>query len=671
MSGAASQIVAEYDYRDENGATLFQVRRKLPKAFVQRATDGNGGWREGKGCMDGVRRVLYRLPELLAADPSRPVFVVEGEKDADALCALGLVATTNPGGVKKWRREYGEHLRGRDTVILPDNDDTGRDHAAHVRKMLKGFAKSARVIELPGLPPKGDVSNWIEAGGTAVKLLQLTATHVWRSAKFDFPVTPTGKVWSQDGKEYAEVITPEDGVSRPVPKDELVAASRDDASDDTDDGADADGAKLSDAEAEAEVERLAALPQLRYARQRTASAKMLGIPPGMLDRLVRDARGDNDSGLQGKAPEFPAPEPWAQSVDGAKLLGAMARYFTRHAVLPQGAHHALALWCIHCAAFDLFALTPRLQITAATKEAGKSTLLELVKGVVLKPLETEGVSESAMFRVIAQHRPTLLLDEGDTLLRDRPDLCRIVNAGNKPGGSVLRVEGENLEVRAFDVHAPMAIAGIGRLPGTIESRCIRVAMQRRRRSEVIRPIDDRTRALAAGLCRKAARWVSDHADKLRAARPDMGDLINRRADLWRPLYAIADAAGGDWPALARAAQATLAAGADNDADSLGEQLLADLRDVFNEWVAEQRPATARPEDATEMESAEIVNRLTAMEGRPWADLPGRRPGPLTTARLARLLKPFGIRPGDIGPEDARKKGYKILAFADAFERHLP
>jgi hypothetical protein len=145
--------------------------------------------------------------------------------------------------------------------------------------------------------------------------------------------------------------------------------------------------------------------------------------------------------------------------------------------------------------------------------------------------------------------------------------------------------------------------------------------------------------------------------------------MNRRADLWRPLYAIADAAGGEWPDLARKAQAAMRAAADDDADSLGEQLLGDLRDVFGEWANEHQGA-ARPADATEMESAEIVKRLVALESRPWADMTGRRPGPLTTAKLARLLKPFGIKPGDIGREDARKKGYKLLAFSEAFERHL-
>ena len=614
-NGTRLNIAATYDYRDESRALLFQVLRLVPRDFRQRRPDpaGRHGWTWKLG---DVRRVLYRLPELTAADPSQPVFVCEGEKDTDNLRGLGLVATCNPGGASngrsKWRPEYGEHLRGRDVVILPDNDDAGRTHARQVHAALKGVARSVRMLELPGLPHKGDVSDWIAKGGTAAVLLRFA-------------------------NDAATLLAPGAAASPPQ-------GDSDDA---------------------AEIARLAALSPLQYEREREAAAERLGIKRlGILDAVVNAARGRaDDGGLQGKAVAFPEPEPWPDPVNGAALLRTLSRHFALHARLPAGAHHALALWCVHCFAFDLFALTPRLQITAATKEAGKSTLLALVKGVVPKPLETESASPAALFRVIAQSRPTLLLDEADTLLRDNDDLRSIVNAGNMPGGGVLRTVGDNHEVRSFDVHAPIAIAGIGRLHGTTESRCVRVVMQRRRRSEAIRPIDDRTRALAGRLARKATRWTRDHAAELRAARPDMGELINRNADLWRPLYAIAEAAGGLWPELVRQAQAAIRAASDDDADSLGEQLLRDIRDVFNDRVAEK--------PTTEMESAEIVRRLVDIEGRPWADLPGRRPGPLTPARLARLLNPFGIMPIDIGPEHHRRKGYRMVAFDDAFERHLP
>jgi hypothetical protein len=167
-----SQIVATYTYCSEGGAFLFETVRLLPKDFRQRRRDGKGGWIWD---IKGVPRVLYRLPQLLNADPAQPVFITEGEKDADNLAALDLVATTNAMGAGTWRDEYSNALRDRHVVILPDNDTPGRDHAQKVMASLKGVAKSVKVLELPNLPPGGDVSDWLAAGGTKEALLQMVA----------------------------------------------------------------------------------------------------------------------------------------------------------------------------------------------------------------------------------------------------------------------------------------------------------------------------------------------------------------------------------------------------------------------------------------------------------------------------------------------------------------
>ncbi len=167
------RIVATYDYTDERGRVLFQVVRLEPKDFRQRRPDGAGGWTWN---LDGVRRVPYRLPGVLAAVArGETVYIVEGEKDADALAALGLMATTNPGGVGKWRPEYNEYFRGANVVILPDNDPPGRQHVEEVARTLHGAAAEVKVLHLPGLPPKGDVSDWLAAGGTREDLERLVA----------------------------------------------------------------------------------------------------------------------------------------------------------------------------------------------------------------------------------------------------------------------------------------------------------------------------------------------------------------------------------------------------------------------------------------------------------------------------------------------------------------
>lgn len=156
--GTRARIAATYDYFDETGVLLYQVIRLEPKSFRQRQPRPEGGWRWD---MQGVRRVLYRLPELLAAPRDRTVLVVEGEKDADLLASINRIVTTNVGGAGKWRPEYSEAMRGRRVCILPDNDEPGFEHAEQVRAALVGIAESVVVKALPGLPPKGDVSDYI------------------------------------------------------------------------------------------------------------------------------------------------------------------------------------------------------------------------------------------------------------------------------------------------------------------------------------------------------------------------------------------------------------------------------------------------------------------------------------------------------------------------------
>jgi putative DNA primase/helicase len=191
------EIVATYNYRDEKGVLLYQSVRMVPKHFFQRRPKQSGGWINELG---DVRRVLYRLPELLAADPAATVYIVEGEKDVERLESLGLVATTNAGGACKWRQEYNEHLLNRHIVVLPDNDIIGRKHGQQVASALHGVAATVKIVELPGLPEKSDISDWLDAGGTIDQLQQLVdAAPEWTPAPSptirqteDFPLTDTG-----------------------------------------------------------------------------------------------------------------------------------------------------------------------------------------------------------------------------------------------------------------------------------------------------------------------------------------------------------------------------------------------------------------------------------------------------------------------------------------------
>ncbi|MBN1458340.1 MAG: hypothetical protein JXA57_02305 [Armatimonadetes bacterium] len=172
-----SRVVETYDYNDEDGILLFQVVRKEPKDFSQRRPDGRGGWLSQKGCMKGVRRVPYRLDQLLRLSEGRAIVVCEGEKDVHALEALEVAATTNPGGAEKWSHLHKPTVekifKNRQVLVIPDNDEAGRRHARQVAESLIAIASDVRIVKLPGLPEKGDVSDWIAAGGTRERLFDL------------------------------------------------------------------------------------------------------------------------------------------------------------------------------------------------------------------------------------------------------------------------------------------------------------------------------------------------------------------------------------------------------------------------------------------------------------------------------------------------------------------
>jgi hypothetical protein len=168
-----------YSYVDLDGSVLHEtVRFRDPKGFAQRRPNGKGGF---VWSLKGVKTILYRRPELVAADPALTVLIAEGEKSVDKLSLLGQIATCSPMGAGKWRRHYADDLRGRTVVILPDNDDPGRQHAKDVALSLQGKAVSIKVVELPGLLDKCDVSDFLASGGTIDQIVKLIAeTPEWK-----------------------------------------------------------------------------------------------------------------------------------------------------------------------------------------------------------------------------------------------------------------------------------------------------------------------------------------------------------------------------------------------------------------------------------------------------------------------------------------------------------
>jgi Protein of unknown function (DUF3631) len=415
--------------------------------------------------------------------------------------------------------------------------------------------------------------------------------------------------------------------------------------------------------------RIAATKRADLATFMRLRARLKGakISVSELDKALNggEAASGEDDGGQGRVIVFPEIELWPDPVDGAALLVEIVAQLERHVMLPREAATAIALWIMHAHCFDAFTISPRLVITSPEKRCGKTTLLRVIQALVPKPLAAANITAAAMFRTIEKHRPTLLIDEADTFLPDNEELRGVINSGHEREGQVIRLVGEDFEPSAFSTFCPTVIAAIGNLPGTIDDRSITIAMRRRLASESIVPFRSDRAGHLHELARKAARWDANHEYALREADPDMPEALHDRAcDNWRGPLAISDLAGGDWPQKARSAAQTLSTqGSDQDEQSRGVILLADIRRVFDERLKKGG------KDADRISSTDLVFNLVGLTDRPWATWSRGRQ--ITPATAARMLKTFGIVPNTIKLADGKQpNGYKRCQFDDSFGRYL-
>jgi len=408
-----------------------------------------------------------------------------------------------------------------------------------------------------------------------------------------------------------------------------------------------------------EIAHLAKLPPLEYERERKKAAERLSIERiSTLDAIVEGRREKPQATQgQGRALSLPELEPWHEPVDGATLLEELVAAILRYVIMDTKAADAVALWVIHTHIFDIFDVTPRLGITSPEKQCGKTTLLDVLQCLVRRALLAANVSASVVFRTIEMVRPTLLIDEADTFLHENQELRGALNSGHRCNGEFIRNVSDAHEPRLFSTFAPVAIALIGKLPDTLEDRSILISLHRRKQNELVTQFRaDRTDELNR-LARMTARWAQDTSAKLAGADPAMPEgLFNRLADNWRPLLAIADIVGGDWPGRARNAAIALSAGGDTEQSSLRTQLLADIRDIFKEQQADRLP------------SSDLAQALANMEERPWGDWHGKA---ITPNVLARQLQHFRIRPGNAKFDGKTLKGYERRQFEEHWSRYLP
>ena len=349
-----------------------------------------------------------------------------------------------------------------------------------------------------------------------------------------------------------------------------------------------------------------------------------------------------------------APRP---RLDLPGYLDAVEAFFRRYVACPSEHEPvALALWVAHAHLVDQFETSPILAVTSAEMRSGKTRTLDCLELLVPHPFRVVTPSEAVVYTVLAQRpRRTMLLDEADAIFGPRTaeryeGLRAILNAGNRQGTPVLRVklEGRRREVDEFDVFGPKAIAGIGKLPDTVSDRSIPVRLKRRAPGEMVAKFRRRTADAEAAAIRSELEGVTVVTD---VTVPE--ELHDRAADSWEPLLAIADTAGGTWPARGRLAALALSS-SDDTVASHGMRLLADIRDAFD--------------DLEHLPTVELLRRLHNLDEAPWADWYGKA---LTARGLAKLLEPYQVGPLLRRLAGDRRRGYFRSDFTDAWNRYVP
>lgn len=358
-------------------------------------------------------------------------------------------------------------------------------------------------------------------------------------------------------------------------------------------------------------------------------------------------------------------ERMTQQEAGAQLLEDIWQFVGRFVAYPsEHARTAHALWIAHTHMMEAWDSTPRMSFLSPEPGSGKSRALEVSELLVPNPVEAVNVSPAYLFRKVGSEegRPTILYDEIDTVFgpkaKENEEIRGLLNAGHRRHSVAGRcvVRGKTVETEEIPAYCAVALAGLGDLPDTILTRSVIVRMRRRAPSERIEPYRRRQYVDEGYALRdRLAAWAEATIDAVTDTWPQMpAGIVDRDADVWEPLIAVADAAGGDWPDRARAAAVSLVSESKQSTPSLGVRLLSDLRDIFGNHDA--------------LSTDEILKALHGIEEAPWADLRGK---PLDARGLSNRLKPYGIGRKQVRVGTWTGKGYDRKDLWDAWQRYLP
>lgn len=349
----------------------------------------------------------------------------------------------------------------------------------------------------------------------------------------------------------------------------------------------------------------------------------------------------------------------------SRMLNDLHAFLGRFVAYPsRESHVAHVLWIAHAHLMDAWDSTPRIAFLSPEPGSGKTRALEATELLVPRPVEAVNVTPAYLFRKVAaeEGRPTILFDEIDTIFgpkaKDNEEIRGLLNAGHRRGAVAGRcvVKGKVIETEEIPAYCALALAGLGTIPDTILTRSVVIRMRKRAPGEKVEPFRRRLHAPAGNALRqRLEEWAASVQDRARDFWPEIpAGIEDRDADVWEPLLAVADLAGGDWPSTARVAAVTLVTLSKESTPSLGVKLLQDLRSVFA--------------DNEQLSTKDLLAGLHCIDESPWGDLKGK---PLDERGLAHRLRPYEVKPTTIRELAETRKGYRKADFFDAWSRYTP
>ena len=595
-----------WEYRDADNKVSFMVYRfestngkkeTRPVAWSQEKSEWR--WQYPSSLFP-----VYQLPDLLTR-PSAVVVITEGEKAADAAASQfphAVVITSACGSEQALRSEWSV-LRGRHVIIAPDHDAPGRHYALSVAgAALVHGAASVKVADVWSLP------GWASGDDLA-----------------DHHVGPDFLENAQDVAALFEATVLEPHVVKAA-----VGLNRGDLD-----------------------------------RSKKVLAEHLGIGVRTFEGLVKESKGKEMTSKEEEPKSTPFDseilEPWYDAVDGDSLFDEMLALVHRHLIVSVAQAVAVVVWIVFSYGFSRIRICPRLLISSAAKRCGKSTLMEVIMGLVHHPLPAANISAAAVFRAIEAWAPTLLLDEADTYI-NRPgneELTGIINSGHSSAMAYVvrtkEVDGDHLPVR-FSTFCPMVIAMIRTPADTLIDRSIVLTLERKLLTQRVTALAIDFTEQMLPVRRRILRWITDNIDTVKfdiEAAPAMSN--DRARQNWAVLAAFTQVMGPKAHAALLQAASEL-----SDTSEIEENIEGDLLSDICDRLALVKGLF--------IQSTVLVTELVKLTERPWGEVNHGRP--LTANKLAKLLKHFKIKPETFRDGAVTHRGYSVSALQAVCDRYL-